>query len=290
MNDTNHLPPARNDHNGKNQRYWRLAARISMAVAIVSIMIAVFCFLDGGLLNKTNINKAAIYIPPDLLANFFETISADTNKGYTLLLQAVFNALMIFLLLGFGYKICQWLKKLGVDNKIENLSLIISLNIVWVGMFYLQDYQTIWQPDRTESIRTFINAAESGDYAKTVQLLTMHKRQDTPSGALLLTQIAMRNSMDLPAERYEQARKDLLLAVPAGSFAEGQLAYVLEHHLHGKAVSEPAKNYLRVVEAEGAKTIRFAWYSVLLSLVTVAVFVFCDKHIALPKSFQGEVA
>ena len=133
-----------------------------MTVAIVSMMIAVFCFWDGGLLNKTNTNKAAIYIPPDLLANFFETISADTNKGYTLLLQAVFNAIMIFLLLGFGYKFCQWLKKLGIDKKIENLSLIISLSIIWVGMFYLQDYQTIWKPDRTESIRTFINAAENG--------------------------------------------------------------------------------------------------------------------------------
>lgn len=290
MNDTNHLLPAKNNHSSKNQKYWRFAARISMTVAIVSMMIAVFCFWDGGPLNKTNTNKAAIYIPPDLLANFFETISADTNKGYTLLLQAVFNAIMIFLLLGFGYKICQWLKKLGIDNEIENLSLIISLTIIWVGMFYLQDYQTIWKPDRTESIRTFINAAESGDYGKTTQLLTMHKRQDTPSGALLLTQIAMRNDISLPAGRYEQARKDLLLAVPAGSFAEGQLAYVLEYHLHGKAVSEPAKNYLRVVEAEGAKIIRLAWYSVLLSLVTVAVFVFCDKHIALPKSSQGEVA
>ena len=261
--------------------------KTSMTVAIVSMMIAVFCFWDGGLLNKTNTNKAAIYIPPDLLANFFETISADTNKGYTLLLQAVFNAIMIFLLLGFGYKFCQWLKKLGIDKKIENLSLIISLSIIWVGMFYLQDYQTIWKPDRTESIRTFINAAENGDYGKTMQLLTMHKLQDTPSGALLLTQIAMRNDISLPKERYEQARKDLLLAIPSGSFAEGQLAYVLEHHLHGKPVSEPAKNYLRVVEAEGAKTIRFAWYYILLSLVTMAVFVFCDKRI-FARSVENE--
>ena len=113
MNDTNHLLPAKNNHSSKNQKYWRFAARISMTVAIVSMMIAVFCFWDGGLLNKINTNKAAIYIPPDLLANFFETISADTNKGYTLLLQAVFNAIMISLLLGFGYKFCQWLKKLG---------------------------------------------------------------------------------------------------------------------------------------------------------------------------------
>lgn len=287
MNDTNHLLPAKNYHNGKGQKYWRFAARISMTVAIISIMIAVFCFLNGGLLNKINANKAAIYIPPDLLANFFETASADTNKSHTLLLQAVFNAIMIFLLLGFGYKFCQWLKKLGIDKKIENLSLIISLSIIWVGMFYLQDYQTIWKPDRTESIRTFINAAENGDYGKTMQLLTMHKRQDTPSGALLLTQIAMRNDISLPKERYEQARKDLLLAIPSGSFAEGQLAYVLEHHLHGKAVSEPAKNYLRVVEAEGAKTIRFAWYYILLSLVTMAVFVFCDKHI-FARSVENE--
>ena len=287
MNDTNHSLPAKNNHNGKGQKYWRFAARISMTVAIISIMIAVFCFLNGGLLNKINANKAAIYIPPDLLANFFETASADTNKSHTLLLQAVFNAIMIFLLLGFGYKFCQWLKKLGIDNKIENLSLIISLSIIWVGMFYLQDYQTIWQPDRTESIRTFINAAEKGDYGMTMQLLTMHKLQDTPSGALLLTQIAMRNDISLPAGRYEQARKDLLLAVPAGSFAEGQLAYVLEYHLHGKAVSEPAKNYLRVVEAEGAKIIRLAWYSVLLSLVTVAVFVFCDKRI-FARSVENE--
>ena len=287
MNDTNHLLPGKNNHSSKNQKYWRFAARISMTVAIVSTMIAIFCFLNGGLLNKINTNKAAIYIPTDLLANFFETASADTNKSHTLLLQAVFNAIMIFLLLGFGYKICRWLKKLGIDKKIENLSLIISLSIIWVGMFYLQDYQTLWQPDRTASIRTFINAAENGDYGKTMQLLSMHKLQDTPSGALLLTQIAMRNDISLPKERYEQARKDLLLAVPAGSFAEGQLAYVLEHHLHGKAVSEPAKNYLRLVEAEGAKTIRLAWYSVLLSLVTVAVFVFCDKHI-VARSVENE--
>lgn len=287
MNDTNHLLPAKNNHSSKNQKYWRFAARISMTVAIVSMMIAVFFFWDGGLLNKTNTNKAAIYIPPDLLANFFETASADTNKSHTLLLQAVFNAIMIFLLLGFGYKFCQWLKKLGIDKKIENLSLIISLSIIWVGMFYLQDYQTIWQPDRTESIRTFINTAENGDYGKTMQLLAMHKLQDTPSGALLLTQIAMRNDISLPKERYEQARKDLLLAIPSGSFAEGQLAYVLEHHLHGKPVSEPAKNYLRVVEAEGAKIIRLAWYSVLLSLVTVAVFVFCDKRI-FARSVENE--
>lgn len=287
MNDTNHLLPAKNNHSSKNQKYWRFAARISMTVAIVSMMIAVFFFWDGGLLNKTNTNKAAIYIPPDLLANFFETASADTNKSHTLLLQAVFNAIMIFLLLGFGYKFCQWLKKLGIDKKIENLSLIISLSIIWVGMFYLQDYQTIWQPDRTESIRTFINTAENGDYGKTMQLLAMHKLQDTPSGALLLTQIAMRNDISLPKERCEQARKDLLLAIPSGSFAEGQLAYVLEHHLHGKPVSEPAKNYLRVVEAEGAKIIRLAWYSVLLSLVTVAVFVFCDKRI-FARSVENE--
>ena len=221
MNDTNHLLPGKNNHSSKNQKYWRFAARISMTVAIVSTMIAIFCFLNGGLLNKINTNKAAIYIPTDLLANFFETASADTNKSHTLLLQAVFNAIMIFLLLGFGYKICQWLKKLGIDKKIENLSLIISLSIIWVGMFYLQDYQTLWQPDRTASIRTFINAAENGDYGKTMQLLAMHKLQDTPSGALLLTQIAMRNDISLPKERYEQARKDLLLAVPAGSFAEG---------------------------------------------------------------------
>lgn len=287
MNDTNHLLPTKNNHNGKGQKYWRFAARISMTVAIISIIIAVFCFLNGGLLNKINSNKAAIYIPPDLLANFFETASADTNKSHALLLQAIFNAIMIFLLLGFGYKFCQWLKKLGIDKKIENLSLIISLSIIWVGMFYLQDYQTIWQPDRTESIRTFINAAENGDYGKTMQLLTMHKLQDTPSGALLLTQIAMRNDISLPKERYEQARKDLLLAIPSGSFAEGQLAYVLEHHLHGKPVSEPAKNYLRVVEAEGAKTIRFAWYYILLSLVTMAVFAFCDKHI-FARSVENE--
>ena len=55
------------------------------------------------------------------------------------------------------------------------------------------------------------------------------------SDALLLTQIAMRNDISLPKERYEQARKDLLLAIPSGSFAEGQLAYVLEHYLYGKA-------------------------------------------------------
>lgn len=123
--------------------------------------------------------------------------------------------------------------------------------------------------------------AKNGNYDAVAQILTAKGLQSRPAGELLLTEIALRSGRKLPREQYERALNHLpLLELSDDPLAEGQLAYALEYHLHGKAVSATAQSYLEQTGATRMHNLAIAvpWLFVAIGLFVATRFLRSRIH------------
>lgn len=179
-------------------------------------------------------------------------------------------------------------------NEIVNGEAFVTLISCCFGLVVFQYFARISRDadpflgtKNVSEAQAFVNAAHDGEHEKIRALLAEKGLATTPAAELLLTEIALHNGEELPHARYEQALVTRHLAVKPGSPEDARLGYALESRLHGKAVSQPAQDFLRQQE-EARRTAlkRAAGVFAVMALAGCGMFFF-RRRIRVLDDYRG---
>lgn len=228
---------------------WRVNVVMVVAIALfATIQLLLFARnpdTDGSL--------PVVYVPPELVGYFSGTAILVPSFTVYAFLFWLFMFLSLAIFIG-GMTRLVWLTR--EYNEIVNGEAFVTLISCCLGLVVFQYFARISRnadpflgTKNVSEAQAFVNAAYDGEHEKIRALLAEKGLATTPAAELLFTEIALHNGEVLPHARYEQALATRHLAVKPGSPEDARLGYALEYRLHGKAVSQPAQDFLLRQEA-----------------------------------------
>lgn len=254
----------------------RITVHIGKLLSLLCLLSGIFylkLFFFGG----AQTVPPVIHLPPELLATFPGNLTPEKSWADLLLVLG-------FLVGGGVIMSCdKYAEKIKIPEGVFIMSGIIVMVVGLIVLIFMtgslhESGDKNGQPSQVEEL---VRAARHGDYDAVAQILTAKGLQSRPAGELLLTEIALRNGRKLPREQYERALNHLpLLELSDDPLAEGQLAYALEYHLHGKAVSATAQSYLEQTGATRMHNLAIAvpWLFVAIGLFVAVQFLRSRIH------------
>ena len=264
--------------------------RVNVVIVVVTALFAVAQLLFAGNLD-TDGSLPVVYVPPELLGHFSGTAILVPSFTVYAFLFCLFMCLSLAIFIG-GMTRLIWLTR--EYNEIVNGEAFVTLISCCFCLVVFQYFARISRNadpflgrKNVSEAQAFVNAAYDGEHEKIRALLAEKGLVTTPAAELLLTEIALHNGEELPHARYEQALVTRHLAVKPGSPEDARLGYALESRLHGKAVSQPAQDFLRQQEeARQTALKRAAGVFAVMALAGCGMF-FSRRRIRVLDDYRG---
>lgn len=253
----------------------RITAHIGKLLSLFCLLSGIFylkLFFFGG----AQTVPPAIHLPPELLAAFPGNLTPEKSWANFLLVSGLMVGGTV--MMAWGTHVREGASK---DLLIVGGGLTMFMGMLLLAFFAKTGAIEADTENSLSPVQELRTVAKNGNYDAVAQILTAKGLQSRPAGELLLTEIALRNGRKLPREQYERALNHLpLLELSDDPLAEGQLAYALEYHLHGKAVSATAQSYLEQTGATRMHNLAIAvpWLFVAIGLFVATHFLRSRIH------------
>ena len=266
---------------------WRVNVVMVVAIALfASVQLLLFARnpdTDGSL--------PVVYVPPELVGHFSGTAILIPSFTVYSFLFWLFMFLSFAILIG-GIAWAAWsVREYGEDFLGEAFMIIL---LCCFGITFFQWFARISRyadpflgTKNVSEAQAFVNAAHGGEHEKIRALLAEKGLATTPAAELLFTEIALHNGEMLPHARYEQALTTRHLAVKPGSPEDARLDYALEYRLHGKAVSQPAQDFLLRQEAVRKTALKRAVSTFTIMVLAGCGMFFFRRRIRVLDGYRG---
>lgn len=271
-------------------RHLRSVWRVNVVIVVVTALLAVAQLLFAGNLD-TDGSLPVVYVPPELVGHFSGTAILVPSFTVYAFLFYLFTCLSLAIFIG-GMTRLVWLTR--EYNEIVNGEAFVTLISCCFGLVVFQYFARISRDadpflgtKNVSEAQAFVNAAHDGEHEKIRALLAEKGLATTPAAELLLTEIALHNGEELPHARYEQALVTRHLAVKPDSPEDARLSYTLEYRLHGKAVSQPAQDFLRQQEAARKTALKRAAGVFAVMVLAGCVMFFFRRRIRVLDGYRG---
>ena len=271
-------------------RHLRSVWRVNVVIVVVTALFAVAQLLFAGNLD-TDGSLPVVYVPPELVGHFSGTAILVPSFTVYAFLFYLFTCLSLASFIG-GMTRLVWLTR--EYNEIVNGEAFVTLISCCFGLVVFQYFARISRDadpflgtKNVSEAQAFVNAAYDGEHEKIRALLAEKGLATTPAAELLLTEIALHNGEELPHARYEQALVTRHLAVKPGSPEDARLDYALEYRLHGKAVSQPAQDFLLQQEAARKTALKRAAGVFAVMVLAGCVMFFFRRRIRVLDGYRG---
>lgn len=271
-------------------RHLRSVWRVNVVIVVVTALFAVAQLLFAGNLD-TDGSLPVVYVPPELVGHFSGTAILVPSFTVYAFLFYLFTCLSLAIFIG-GMTRLVWLTR--EYNEIVNGEAFVTLISCCFGLVVFQYFARISRDadpflgtKNVSEAQAFVNAAYDGEHEKIRALLAEKGLATTPAAELLLTEIALHNGEELPHARYEQALVTRHLAVKPGSPEDARLDYALEYRLHGKAVSQPAQDFLLQQEAARKTALKRAAGVFAVMVLAGCVMFFFRRRIRVLDGYRG---
>ena len=271
-------------------RHLRSVWRVNVVIVVVTALFAVAQLLFAGNLD-TDGSLPVVYVPPELVGHFSGTAILVPSFTVYAFLFYLFTCLSLAIFIG-GMTRLVWLTR--EYNEIVNGEAFVTLISCCFGLVVFQYFARISRDadpflgtKNVSEAQAFVNAAYDGEHEKIRALLAEKGLATTPAAELLLTEIALHNGEELPHARYEQALVTRHLAVKPGSPEDARLDYALEYRLHGKAVSQPAQDFLLQQEAARKTALKRAAGVFAVMVLAGCVMFFFHRRIRVLDGYRG---
>lgn len=266
---------------------WRVNVVMVVAIALfATIQLLLFARnpdTDGSL--------PVVYVPPELVGHFSGTAILVPSFTVYAFLFYLFTCLSLAIFIG-GMTRLVWLTR--EYNEIVNGEAFVTLISCCFGLVVFQYFARISRDadpflgtKNVSEAQAFVNAAYDGEHEKIRALLAEKGLVTTPAAELLLTEIALHNGEELPHARYEQALVTRHLAVKPGSPEDARLGYALEYRLHGKAVSQPAQDFLLRQEAARKTALKRTASTFTIMVLAGCAMFFFRRRIRVLDGYRG---
>ena len=271
-------------------RHLRSVWRVNVVIVVVTALFAVAQLLFAGNLD-TDGSLPVVYVPPELVGHFSGTAILVPSFTVYAFLFYLFTCLSLAIFIG-GMTRLIWLTR--EYNEIVNGEAFVTLISCCFGLVVFQyfarisrDADPVLGTKNVSEAQAFVNAAYDGEHEKIRALLAEKGLATTPAAELLLTEIALHNGEELPHARYEQALVTRHLAVKPGSPEDSRLDYALEYRLYGKAVSQPAQDFLLQQEAARQTALKRAAGVFAVMVLAGCVMFFFRRRIRVLDGYRG---
>lgn len=271
-------------------RHLRSVWRVNVVIVVVTALFAVAQLLFAGNLD-TDGSLPVVYVPPELVGHFSGTAILVPYFTVYAFLFYLFTCLSLAIFIG-GMTRLVWLTR--EYNEIVNGEAFVTLISCCFGLVVFQYFARISRnadpflgTKNVSEAQAFVNAAYDGEHEKIRALLAEKGLATTPAAELLLTEIALHNGEELPHARYEQALVTRHLAVKPDSPEDARLSYALEYRLHGKAVSQPAQDFLLQQEAARKTALKRAAGVFAVMVLAGCVMFFFRRRIRVLDGYRG---